>query len=155
MGAAASRDAVRARLNGARPGAFDLVHFATHAEFDPNRPRMSGIRLRDGLIALDEILQWRFEARMVVLSGCDGGRSLGVGGEERIGLETALIASGARSVLSSQWRTVDLANAQFMSDVLREWVSHRDGARALASVQRARSSHAPLGWASWRLTGLC
>ena len=133
---------------------FDVIWFATHAQSEPHHHRLSGLALRDGDITLQEILSWRLNARLVCLSACDSSFATTHGGEERLGIETALIASGARNVLSSRWPVSDSATAIFMSAFLRHYSREQNAALSLMfTILELKEKISRADLAAWRVTG--
>jgi CHAT domain-containing protein len=120
---------------------FDLVHLATHAQFEAESS--SGFLLTfDGRIGLDALAESltgsRFRERpleLLVLSACETAR-----GDERaaLGLSGIAIKAGARSALGSLWMVSDQATADLLVrfyQALREPGASR--AEALRSAQLA------------------
>jgi CHAT domain-containing protein/tetratricopeptide (TPR) repeat protein len=112
---------------------FRTIHLATHAWLHPVWPEQSalllsrtglpdpleaaekGERIFDGLLSVKEILQeWRLNADLVTLSGCETALGQTVAGEGYMGFAHAFLQVGARSVLVSLWRVEDEATAILM-----------------------------------------
>lgn len=105
--------------------AVDIVHFATHALAEtPLRQRcalalsrldVDSTPANDGLVdALEIQLGWDLDADLVTLSGCQTASGPGWFRGEPMGLSTALLGVGAKSVLASLWKVDDLATAKLM-----------------------------------------
>lgn len=94
---------------------------------------------------------------LVFLSACDVGRTVTVGHQSVLGFQGALVASGARSVVSSLWVVDDaLAPAiarDFYRGLLREGASPAEALRSAQLLARRRSP-APASWAGWTLFGV-
>jgi CHAT domain-containing protein len=147
--------------------AADLLHIATHAEFDPHHPLRTHLQLggvtegrlfpnfaEERVTPLD-ILRIELDADLVVLSGCDTGRSAAVDGDGVLGLHRAFLTAGARSVISSLWRVDDLTTGVLMKN-LHRGLREADPAASLRAAQRrvlARWPH-PAHWAGFRLEGV-
>ena len=113
-----------------------LVHFACHGRFDAEDPWNSGIRLSDGWLTAEEILQHlRLGADLVTLSGCETGRSKVRLGDEVVGLTRALLYAGAPSVLVSLWQTDDFATRHLMEAFYGHIAAGKSPARALLVAQ--------------------
>ncbi|MFP5286390.1 MAG: CHAT domain-containing protein, partial [Thermoanaerobaculia bacterium] len=119
LGAAANREMV---TSGALER-FRIVHFATHAVLDPERPELSGIALsmvdekgrpRESFLRAHEIYRLRLPADLVVLSACETALGREVRGEGLVGLTQAFFHAGARRVLVSLWPVDDEATAELM-----------------------------------------
>jgi hypothetical protein len=133
---------------------FDVIHFATHAFHHPEQPRLSGIALYDGDLTTQELLSWQLKTRLVCISACESAGAVTMGGEERIGIQTALIAAGARNVLASSWPVVDDRTASMMADFYRAYLAQGDAGAALGQMQRKRAMAVPFEWAGWRVMGM-
>lgn len=103
---------------------YRVIHFATHALAHPWNAERSALALSpphghgggDGLITTREIqLGWRIDADLVTLSGCQTGGGSDKRGEGYLGFCQALLAAGARSVVTSIWDVDDTASALLMS----------------------------------------
>lgn len=154
-GEAATLSAVRALADAGELSGFDIVHLATHACAEPEHARLSSLALRDGDVTVQEILTWQLTARLVTVSGCESAFAVTFGGEERIGVDVALIGAGARAVVSSHWPVADDATARLMDAFVGEYVRESDAAVALTRAQRACSGEVAAGdVAAWRVLGL-
>lgn len=154
-------DANEARLvalaDGAELAAFDVLHFATHAHADPERPHRSalyfsqvdlpdpfesalaGERIYDGRVTAAEILStWRLDAELVTLSACASNVGREVPGEGTVGFAHAFLRTGARSLLVSQWPVDDHATALFMDRFYTEWLDSPETTKPEAA-RRART----------------
>jgi CHAT domain-containing protein len=148
-----------------KAGAYDVVHVAAHGVVDDRNPLRSRLVFHppaekpteDGWLEVGEIRELDLRAKLVVLSGCETGRGAFEDGEGVIGMAWAFLASGARSVLASQWRVESTSTTQLMlrfhtgllagaekSDALR------DAALELRKNDRFRH---PFYWAGFQLFG--
>jgi hypothetical protein len=89
-------------------GTAAVVHFAGHGRLAAADGFASSIELAgvDTLLAAD-LLGLRCGSHLVVLSGCQTGVGEQRAGDEIVGFTRALLLSGARSILASQWRVAD------------------------------------------------
>jgi tetratricopeptide (TPR) repeat protein len=138
LGKSATADAVL----GALPAA-GLVHIACHCEFDSEFPMLSRIMLADRGVTARELAAAITPGTVVVLAGCETGRSAAVG-EERMGIVRALLACGAGTVVSSLWPLHDqTAHSLFplMYDALgSKECTARNISQSLSSAQRTLTS---------------
>jgi CHAT domain-containing protein/Flp pilus assembly protein TadD len=154
LGAAATREMVTSgRLRGYR-----IIHFATHARLDSERPERSGIALSDGFLRSPEIQKLDLPADLVVLSACQTALGQEVRGEGLIGLTRSFLSAGARQVLVSLWPVEDRATAELMRRFYRGMLAEgRPPAEALraaqASLRREPGWEAPYFWAGFVLQG--
>ena len=106
------------------------------------------------------------QARLVVLSACDTGAGSRERGQEVQGLRWGFRAAGARALVTSLWRSNDVATRKLMADFYRALgaggiPSDGLGAEALrrAQLERVRDErrlelHKPLVWANFVFSGV-
>jgi CHAT domain-containing protein len=76
-------------------------HIACHARFEVDNPMFSSLRLTDGDLNVYDLERMRRVPDLVVLSACDSGFSDTYPGEELMGLSSALLSLGAKSLVAS------------------------------------------------------
>ncbi|MCC6739327.1 MAG: CHAT domain-containing protein [Planctomycetia bacterium] len=143
---AATRDAVMR----AAPG-HDVLHFATHAVWRPDRPELSHLQLAKGdrLTASDLAALDLSRTRAAVLSACDSARGDWTRAEEMVGLPRAFLRAGAASVVATLWPLEDHAT-------LRDFMAayYTGGFSASAAQRSALAAGAPASvWAAWAQLG--
>lgn len=139
IGAAATEAALRQRIGTG----VDVLHFATHALFDPVYPMQSSLIMSDGQRAVplsaERLFAQPLSARLVILSACETGMGQVVGGDELLGLARSFYLGGASSVVSSLWQVDDDATRLFMETFHRQsrngnygraWLEARNAVRA-------------------------
>jgi tetratricopeptide (TPR) repeat protein len=160
-------DASRANALAADWRHYSIVHFATHALVDIERPEISGIvlssgerdgRPQDGVLRMNDIYNLDMPADLVVLSGCATAAGRSMGSEGVFSLSRAFFYAGAERVVASLWPVDDRATAAFMTEFYRALlVDHLTAAGALGVAQRhvARDSRwaSPYYWAGFVLQG--
>ena len=148
LGAAASEQELVRLMDSGRLSTYHLIHLATHAIVNDERPGRSALvlartavddplaralaegRIYDGLLTADEIVaEWELDADLVVLSACETGLGRHVAGEGYIGFTHAFLQVGARAVLVSLWpvddRSTGLLMARFYENLLGEFGDDR------------------------------
>ena len=174
IGAEATKTAILERISDA-----GLIHFATHglletglltdipgaiavAQVDggftnpiPLAGTNSTIRFSDnGLITTKDLLTFRLQAELVVLSACNtGGGDLS--GDGVTGLSRAFIAAGVPSLIVSLWSVPDAPTGELMAVFYEEWLRHGDKAQALRQAMLAIRDRYPnpINWAAFTLIG--
>ncbi|MGH7646344.1 MAG: CHAT domain-containing protein [Gemmatimonadales bacterium] len=121
--------------------AASVLHFAVHAQADDQDPQASHLRLaaddqNDGYLHLAEIAGAPRRARLVVLSACETQSGRLFNGEGLMGLARAFLASGAGSVVATQW-PVGPSTADLMGDFYRQLVAGAPPAAALRAAKLA------------------
>jgi CHAT domain len=95
-----------------------VVHIAGHGELSITDGFASGLDLAGvAVLRAADLLGRPSRAQLAVLSGCETGVSELRPGDEAVGLIRALLLSGVRSTLASQWRVNDAST----SDLLRHF----------------------------------
>lgn len=146
IGDEATRDVVMSRMQGA-----DLIHLGCHGRFDPVHPQASGLRLADGWLTLDRLMECQLKRPFVMLTGCETGRVRVDRGDDLSGIIVAFIASGAAGLVTSIWKTHDRAATQLMDNFYAALTSNVDHVTALTQAQRAarKQFDHPAMWASF------
>ncbi len=152
------KDATKIAIKQLMPKAR-IIHLATHGLLDDVRGIGSAIALApsgndDGLLTVDQILNLKLNAELVVLSACDTGRGR-VTGDGVIGLSRSLISVGVPSVIVSLWSVPDSPTASLMTEFYRQMQQQPDKAQALRSAMLTTMKQYPnpKDWAAFTLIG--
>lgn len=140
-------------------GEYQIIHIASHGEFDPVNPLFSGLKLTadkeaDGNFEVNEVFSLQINADIVTLSACQTGLGQITGGDELVGLNRAFIYAGTHSILSSMWRVSDISTAILIKHFYRNYLQE-DKAEGLRKAQlQVKSIYPhPSYWAGFNLTG--
>jgi len=125
--------ATRGALHRLAGSPLQLLHLATHARIDPERPRLSAIALTPeweggtlrSTLGYAEIVAWQLKARLVILGACDTSRGQVLSGEGVLGPAQAFLQGGADSVVGTLWSVDDRATAAFMQSLYRHLLVER------------------------------
>ena len=121
--------------------------------FNPSNMEALGLLTAEEIAGLD-----LSRTNLVTLSACESGRGEELTGQGVIGLWSAVIAAGARSVLMSIWKVPDDATAFLMTHFYKNlWTDKLSKTDALKRAQEdlrkePKFSH-PFYWAAWVLAG--
>jgi len=143
---------------------YDLVHYAGHADYDPENPAESGWMLADGKLRAEEIANLTGKKPMPVLvfaNGCQSGQTeawkIADNYEDNIfGLANAFLVSGVQHYIGTFWEILDEPGREFALAFYREIL---DGASVGESVRLARKhlidkyGEETIVWASYMLYG--
>jgi CHAT domain-containing protein len=121
--------ATKKALMGLDLSQYSILHFATHAVMGDqvkwiNQPALllspdqTG-KPDDGFLKMSEIFNLRLNASLVVLSACETARGKMSRGEGIIGLTSAFLFAGSRSVVASLWDVNDESTSLFMEAFYR------------------------------------
>jgi tetratricopeptide (TPR) repeat protein len=152
LGPQANKAEVRAGLSDAT-----VIHLATHAYFHPDSPLDSGIVLADGVLTAREVMSYRLQADLLVISACQTGIAEALSGDEVAGLAQAFLHAGARSLIVTLWNVNDSSTASLMRtfyDARRAGVDKAQAlSKAMATVQAQENWHHPYYWGAFVFVG--
>ncbi|MFP5245679.1 MAG: CHAT domain-containing protein, partial [Thermoanaerobaculia bacterium] len=148
LGNDATRERVRESL-----AAGGGIHFAGHASFVDEQPELSGLRVANGRVSLVELASWNARLPLCVLTACDSGRVGEIGGGEVVGLSTALLQLGARSVIAAQWSVYDVVGRRFTRMLYEALLAGRSVGDAVAHAVAEISEQSGYGRAPFILIG--
>jgi CHAT domain-containing protein/tetratricopeptide (TPR) repeat protein len=155
--------AVPTALRKAADADVDLLHIATHARIDAQRPRLSALALTPesptdipaSTFGLLDILGLKLNSKLVVLSACDTSRGKLLPGEGVLGPAQAFLQAGSAAVLASYWRVDDQITSTFMQRFYRYLLVDR--LSASAALRKTQLESAASGnsyeWAAFSLYG--
>ncbi len=138
---------------------YDIIHIASHGEFDAVNPLFSSLKLasdtaEDGSLQVSEVFSLNIKADLVTLSACQTGLGEVTGGDELVGLNRAFLYAGTHSLLSSLWRVSDVSTAVLIKHFYRNY-NRENKAESLRKAQLLVKSlypH-PSYWSAFNLTG--
>jgi CHAT domain-containing protein len=142
-------------------GKFDIIHVASHGEFDPHAPLLSCLRLtagdgEDGRLETREISNLDLDAYPITLSACNMALGKMSSGDELMGLTRAFIYAGTPTIPGTFWIVNDASTRVLM----RIFYSNLLRMDKFAAMQRAqldmirdeRFNH-PYYWACFQIIG--
>lgn len=141
--------------------AFQILHFAAHAQADHERPDRAGIHLApdstdtDGLLQFREIVDLDLDGRIVVLSACDTATGEILRGEGVLDLARAFFQAGAHAVVASLWPLRDDDGRDFFDAFYRHLAEGESLAGALqgAQIDRIEAGAPAAAWAGIVVVG--
>ncbi|MCH8091085.1 MAG: CHAT domain-containing protein [Proteobacteria bacterium] len=154
LGSAATEKQLRTNVGDG----VQILHIASHAEFQSQRPLQSALILSgNGTIVrltAERIYQQPIPARLVVLSACETGAGRVVAGDDILGLPRSFYLGGATTVINSLWPVTDEGTLAFMTafheglkngDIGSSWLAARD--------QLRRAGYPPLVYGAFVVGG--
>ena len=111
-------------------GNYDIIHFASHGELNPQSPLFSCIKMakekdEDGRLEVHEIFNLDLEnASLVTLSACETGLGKLSKGDELIGLTRGFVYAGTPSIVASLWEVNDKSTSDLMSLFYKNLKTH-------------------------------
>lgn len=107
------RDATVERVSAALEAA-EWAHLATHGSLRADNPLFSALELADGSLTVYDLERLAHVPRLVALPACQSGVGSVHAGEEVLGLATALLALGTRTLLATVIPVPDSASGTLM-----------------------------------------
>jgi CHAT domain-containing protein len=162
----AGLDATRARLLAMDWSNYRFIHIATHGLVDAQEPQLSALILGsydaagnhvDGAVRVADLSLQTLDADVAVFSACDTALGKEVPSEGLMGIDSTVLARGARAVVGSLWPVADEMGAQLMTDFYRHLLRDSMSApAALAAAMRAvvarDASADPALWAAFQVS---
>jgi CHAT domain-containing protein len=132
-----------------------ILHLAAHGVFRRDNPMFSSIELADGRLSLFDLSSTKLHAGLVVLSGCNTGTAVSVGGDELLSLVRGFLSAGAHCLLVSLWEVNDSSTTDFMVQFYRHLEQGNTPAVAirLATSDLRKAHPHPYFWAPFILVG--
>jgi tetratricopeptide (TPR) repeat protein len=132
---------------------YAVAHFAGHVLVNDEQPLLSALAFQDGLLYMHELDRDTFSnVRLVVLSGCDSGRTP----KPAMSLANALLRQGVPSVVYTIWPIDDSIAAEFAISFHREIALGKSRAESLQHAAlsiRQRHPDRPSAWAAFQVAG--
>ena len=133
--------ATPAAYRQAGPERFSVIHFAAHAEANPERPLESAVilaRQGDGYrLYAQDVLAAPIHANLVTLSACRSAGAREYRGEGLMGFAWAFLQAGARTVVAGLWDVSDISSDPLMAGFYDGVASGRDPVAALRQAKLA------------------
>jgi tetratricopeptide (TPR) repeat protein len=112
QGADAGADAVAESWDGAR-----LAHLAAHGRFRKDNPLFSNLELADGPLTVYDLESLGRAPRILILSACDSALSGIHPGDELMGVASALLALGSKTLIASVAPVADEHTRTLMTEL--------------------------------------
>src|ERR1700752_895297 len=148
-------------------GNYRILHFATHGFLNSKHPELSGLVLslvdengqpQDGFLRFHQIFNFKLNADLVVLSGCQTALGKDISGEGLMGLTRGFMYAGAPTVVASLWSVNDRATAELMKRFYHAMLAEKK--RPPAAMRAAQISlledkgwSSPDYWAGFTIQG--
>jgi CHAT domain-containing protein len=121
------------------PERFTLIHFAAHAEANPESPLDSAVVLSraggDFKLYARDVIDTPLAANLVTISGCRSAGARSYSGEGMIGFAWAFLTAGAKTVIAGLWDVSDSSTAAVMKDVYENIARGKPAAEALRAAK--------------------
>jgi len=142
-------------------GNYDILHIASHGEFNQKTPLISCLRLasgdnEDGRLETAEIFNLDLNAYLVTLSACNTAMGKMASGDELMGLTRAFMFAGTPTIVSTFWSVNDKSTRFLM----KHFYSNLKTMDKFASMRQAQIKmiHSseyqhPYFWAAFQIIG--
>ncbi len=138
---------------------YQIIHIASHGEFDPVNPLFSSLKLtrdksEDGNFEVNEVFSLDIKADLVTLSACQTGLGKIEGGDELMGLNRAFFYAGTHALISSLWRVSDISTAILIKHFYRNYTNNLKAESLRKAQLLVKQSYPhPSYWSGFSLTG--
>lgn len=143
--------------------AGDVLHFASHARIEPQRPWDSALLLGDAAhrgdpwLTAERVAAMHLRSPLVVLSGCRTARGQDASGEGELGLALGFLAAGAPCVVGTLWSVDDAVAERFTRHFYEALAGGATVAGSVAAAQRSLQADPataePFYWAGFVAEG--
>jgi tetratricopeptide (TPR) repeat protein len=120
----------------------ELAHLAAHGRFRTDNPLFSNLSLADGPLTVYDLESLGRAPRVLILSACDSALSGIHPGDELMGVASALLALGSKTLIASVAKVGDEHTRVLMTELHRRLGTGMRPAQALAETQ-AQHAEAP------------
>ena len=152
-------DSIRGKMRN-----FDVVHFAGHADYNPQNPQESGWRLSDGSLKTRDIAKMAGTATMPALifsNACQSARTDEWAlpeyfQDEIFGLANAFLLAGVKHYVGTFWEILDDPSRRFALEVYKylfSGVTVGEATRQARSALIKKYGEQTIVWASYLLYG--
>ena len=107
---------------------YRIIHFATHATSNTDKPYLSGVTLsqdttggEDGFLYSNEIYGLNLNSELVCLSACETATGKVQNGEGVMDLSRAFFFAGTQNVIATLWKVDDESTADIMTDFYKKY----------------------------------
>lgn len=143
---------------------FDLIHFAGHSDYDPQRPGESGWRLTGGSLKAGDIVKMAGTGSMPALifsNACQSARTEEWGlresfQEEIFGLANVFLLAGVKHYVGTFWEIMDEPSSRFATEFYKYFMSGMTMGEAVREARHAlirEFGEENIVWASYLLYG--
>lgn len=150
-----------AAFGGLDPAAFDVLHLASHAQINPQRPWNSALVFGEDsdpvLVHAADVVGHDLAARLAFLSSCESAGGAVLAGEGVVGLASAFLAAGVPTVVATLWPVDDATTRRFVTAFYADLATGRPPAAALAAAREMvrcdPATRHPFYWAGFVVLG--
>jgi CHAT domain-containing protein len=143
--------ATLAEVQRAFRGGYHIIHFNGHAEFNPDRPRESGLVLYDQNMKPGQIAPFLKASPPVLffVNACESAATgTAVRGQHAFGLARAFLSTGAY-LLGTRWRVEDVKAAKFAESFYKSLLAEKSIGESVRDARLACKDDADPGDFSW------
>lgn len=154
----ASRSAVLPLMSTQSPSGWHILHYAGHASFNAENPRLSGLDLSDGKLTGEDIERLTIVPPIVFLNGCETAkirREKPRGDTVRgsASLAKAFIAAGVKAFIGTYWPVGDKEAKEFSKAYYESLFAGQPVGAAVVAGRRAIDAMHSIDWANYLFFG--
>ncbi len=133
----------RSRRSFDEAGRLGVLHVAAHGAFPPRAPFLSGLRLADGWLGLEELDRRRLEGALCVFTSCESGLAGVLPGSDLEGWIASGLAAGASELVLTLWKVDDESAHLFARSFYESWTRSERASRACRDARRRLREQEP------------
>ncbi|MGA2732713.1 MAG: CHAT domain-containing protein [Syntrophobacteraceae bacterium] len=154
-------DATKANAKRPDTALYGYIHFSAHGILAPRFQAIALSRIpdedEDGFLTLAEIMNLRYNARVVVLSACETGLGWAERGEGITGLTRAVMYAGSPSAVVSLWSVDDEGTrdlmVRFYDNMIRKGLGAAESLRLAKKEMLNTKYRHPFFWSAFVMYG--
>lgn len=156
-GKAATREAVQSEL---ATGHYEILHYAGHADFSPDRPGEGGLILSDGHLTAAHMHDVGKVPQLIFLNACESGRLRGPADEasrdaalsvvpQNVGIAESFLLHGVANFIGTFWKVDDAAANGFAATFYGGLLTGKAMSVAMREARHGIHSVGPRDWANY------
>ncbi|MGO9690881.1 MAG: CHAT domain-containing tetratricopeptide repeat protein [Syntrophobacteraceae bacterium] len=154
-------DATKENAMSPETAKFGYIHFSAHGILAPGFQAIALSQIpggkEDGFLTLGEIMNLRYNARVVVLSACETGLGWAERGEGITGLTRAVMYAGSPSAVVSLWNVDDEGTrdlmVRFYENMIRKGIGTAESLRQAKKEMLKTKYDNPFFWSAFVMYG--
>lgn len=140
---------------------FGYIHFSTHGLLAPGFQAIALSQIpgdpEDGFLTIGEIMNLKYNARLIVLSACETGLGLAERGEGITGLTRAVMYAGTPAAVVSLWSVDDTGTKELMihfyDNMIRKGLAKAEALRSAKQDLLKMKFRHPFFWSAFVMYG--
>lgn len=129
-----------------------IIHFAGHANFNNENPLLSGLKLSDEYLYIENIQKLDLNTELIVLSACETGKVSTENSDEVEGFVKYLHINGTKYIIASLWQISDSATKELFKIFYQQNVDYPE--RLRISELKLKENFNIFEWGGFQIYGV-